>query len=319
MRSLALAAAVLLAAGCAARAPHPQAFSFAVMGDTQYNEREEAHFATMMEAVGREPLAFVIHVGDFKRGSHSPCTDELYERRKSEFGRSAHPFILVPGDNEWTDCRRPSNGGMDPLERLSRMRQVFFAEDASLGRRRIALASQRACLEPPVQDCGCSPHPENRRWAHAGVSFVTLNIQGSEDNWGHDRASDEEARCRREANRRWLEGAVRAAAESRARALVVAIQANPWESRRPDVYEPFLGDLEAAARSLAVPVLLVHGDTHQYRIDAVGDAAGRPIPRLTRLETFGSPVTGWVKVTVRPEDPEVFGFEPRIVALAPRD
>jgi hypothetical protein len=38
---------------------------------------------------------------------------------------------------------------------------------------------------------------------------------------------------------------------------------------------------------------------------------------LTRLETYGSPFVGWVKVTVDPERPDVFTFEPKTEAFVP--
>jgi hypothetical protein len=48
-------------------------------------------------------------------------------------------------------------------------------------------------------------------------------------------------------------------------------------------------------------VLLVHGDTHNYRVDTpFSDALGVPFTGLTRVETYGSPIIGWVKVTVDP-------------------
>ena len=46
------------------------------------------------------------------------CTDEWLLERKAQFARIRHPFILLPGDNEWSDCR-------EPLRRLERWRQIF--------------------------------------------------------------------------------------------------------------------------------------------------------------------------------------------------
>lgn len=300
-RLMSLAGLALLAA-CASATPPPGSFSFAVLGDTPYNEAEEREFVAMMARIDREPVAFVVHVGDFKGGGE--CSDALYERRRAQFDASAHPFAFTPGDNEWTDCRQASRGGADPLERLARLRQVFFATPRTLGRVRLDQDVQDQCLAPAVPGCGCAAHPENRAWSRAGVRFVTLNIPGSHNNVGFDRASDEEARCRNEANRRWLERAADAAAAPGMRALVAIIQANPWDSSRP-VYRGFLSQLETAARRLARPVLLVHGDTHAYRVD-------QPLPQVTRLETYGSPFVGWVKVNVDFSKPEPFSFEPHL-------
>ena len=316
IRAVALLCAMLLC-GCALRPPSPQAFEFAVLGDTPYSDAEERHFLAMMKRIDAEPLAFAVHVGDFKSGSGSPCSDALFERRKAQFDASAHPFIYTPGDNEWTDCRRKSSGAMSPIERLARLRQVFFAEPWSLGATRIATEMQVGCVERGANACTCPALPENRFWTRAGVRFVTLNIPGSDNNVGYDAANDEEARCRNEANRRWLERAVSECEREQAPALAILIQANPWLSEKP-VYKDFIAQVEAAARRLRPrPVLFVHGDTHTFRIDTpFVDAAGEPIPNLTRLETYGSPAVGWVRVSVDPRDPQVFrmrGFLEAIV------
>ena len=306
----------LALAGCAAGPPAPGGFHFAITGDTPYNAREERAFVAMLERMDREPLAFVIHVGDIKGGGSPPCTDALYRARREQFDRSAHPFIYTPGDNEWTDCRRPSNGAMDPLERLAKLREIFFAAPESLGRARIATRMQSDCLAPPVAGCGCGAYPENRLWTHSSATFVTLNVPGDDDNTGHDAANDAEAQCRGEANRRWLDEAVRAARAPGQRALVIAIQADPWENRVPRAYAPLRRAIVEAAARLGKPVLFVHGDTHIYRVDTpFTDASGNPVASITRLETYGSPFVGWVDVTYDPGDPQLFRFTPHLQAL----
>lgn len=311
----ALVAAMLALAACAHVPPtHPDAFVFAVMGDTQYNAGEERAFVAMLEAMAREDLAFVVHVGDFLGGES--CDDAIYAQRRREFDASAHPFIYTPGDNEWVDCRRRARGGHDPAERLARLREVFFADRWSLGVKRLETFVQNRCLDPGPMGCRCPAHPENRFWSRARVRFVTLNVPGSDNNTGYG-AGEEEARCRNEANAAWLERAVSASERTETRALVILLQANPWSSKR-GAHGALLRQIEDAAPRLRRPVLLVHGDTHNQRVDTpFQDVLGNPLPWLVRLETFGSPFLGWVKVTVDPDDPNVFRFEPRLHAIVP--
>jgi hypothetical protein len=257
-----------------------------------------------------ERLEFIVHVGDFKSGS-TPCTDELFAERLADMNGSANPIVYTPGDNEWTDCRRKNAGQMDPLERLARLRQMFFADEWSLGRRRIRTQVQSECLERNAGVCACGPYPENRAWMHGGIRFVTLNIPGSDNNVGFDAASDAEAKCRNEANRQWLERAAAASESGNERALAVFIQADPWETRHLAVYAGFLAQLKAAATRLRKPVLFVHGDSHVYRFDTPFG-----IPYLARLETYGSPQVGWVRVTVDANDPQVFRADPVLQGIA---
>ncbi len=301
--SIALA---LLLCGCASRstvpAPGPGSFQFGLIGDQQYNAYEEKQFPHLLAAMDREPLAFVVHVGDFKAGSNAPCTDVLFEKRFQELNQSAHPLIFTPGDNDWVDCRRPTNGAMNPLERLNKLREVFFAEPSSLGRSRIRLTSQ---AETFAGDPILSRYRENTMWVQAGVVFATLNIQGSNDNVGFDRTNDAEQLDRTRANLAWLKTAMDRAGATDIVGLAVFLQANPgFEETRATVaksaYVPFLQGFERAAADFGKPVLFAHGDTHQYRVDQPYKSPidQRPITNVTRVEGYGSPVVNWVRITV---------------------
>lgn len=299
-RAALVLAASLGLAGCAGAPVPADGFVFGVIGDVPYNEREEPAFLATLERMNAQPLAFVVHVGDIKAGSNSPCTDALFEKRRAQFDLSAHPFIYTPGDNDWTDCRRASNGAMDPFERLAKLRSLFFADGRSLGRRRIDTAFQASA-------------PENRMWTHQGVRFVTLNFPGPANDTGKGVASDAAARARMAANLEWLDQAVRLCEDPASRGLVVATQANPWTSR---TFAPLLRELAAAAQRLRKPMLFVHGDTHIYRFDTpFSDASGAPLANPARLETYGSPFVGWEKVTVDPGDPKLFSVEPMLHAI----
>jgi hypothetical protein len=66
------------------------------------------------------------------------------------------------------------------------------------------------------------------------------------------------------------------------------------------------------------PVVVAHGDSHYFRVDKplVAPTAGGPSRRLenfTRAETFGDADVHWVRVTVDPDSPGVFHFEPVVV------
>jgi hypothetical protein len=299
---------LLNAAGCAAQpAASPEAFAFAIIGDAPYKSREEPSFERMLERIDREDVAFTIHVGDIGAGRDA-CSDAGYEKHFRRLDRMRHPLVYTPGDNEWVDCR---SMGFDPLERLARLREVFFEGNDSLGRTRLTLEAQSD------DTLGCGAYPENRAWMRGGVRFVTINVAGSSNNVGFDAASDAEARCRNTANRRWIARAVTAGAGADTRALVIAMQANPWFTGKR-VFDDVLAAIEQAARALRKPVLLVHGDTHNFQVDTpFNEPTGQPIPNITRVETYGSPIIGWVKVTVDPKDPRLFRFQPHIQAIVP--
>jgi len=261
-------------------------FTFGALGDTPYTWFEETHFPGMLEEISREDLAFVVHVGDFK-AQRAPCSDELFRQRRKWFDSVRHPFVFVPGDNEWTDCRGFQAGGYDPLERLAKLRELFSGSEESLGQRRIRLARQ-------------SPdYPEHARWRHGDALFVTLNVPGHDNN---ARRMPEEFRSRSAAVGEWLEQSFSLARGDRLRAVVIFMQANPWISPtgRYFGFRELLATMAKETLGFDGEVLLVHGDTHRFRVDSPlhDPATGALIANFTRVEVFGSPGMNWVRIRV---------------------
>ena len=264
-------------------------FTFAALGDTPYSRFEEALFPGLLAGISDEDLAFVVHVGDFK-SAQARCSDELFRQRREWFDLVRHPFIFVPGDNEWADCHGFQPGGYDPLERLAKLRELFSGGEESLGRRRIRLARQ----EPE--------YLEHARWRHGDALMVTLNVPGGANN---ARLMPEEFRRRSAAVARWLEQSFNFARGERLRAVVIFMQANPWASpsNRYFGYRDLLAALARETLGFDGEVLLVHGDTHRYRVDAPlrDPATGVPVANFTRVEVFGSPGMNWVRIRVAAE------------------
>lgn len=299
----------VLFVGCAAIPPAARGpgIAFALMGDTPYSTREVQQLDELIDQLNREELAFVVHVGDITSG-RGPCTDEWFEARKRQFDRIRHPFVLLPGDNDWTDCHR---SGMDPLERLSRFRQLFEAGDESLGQRKMPLERQSG-------DPRFSEYREHMRWIAGNVLFVGLNVQGSNNNLGRTPLMDEEYRRRMAAVSEWLDEAVKLTGDRELAGLVILSQANPdfeehWRTPgAPDGFVEFRDMLLAVARRLGKPILFVHGDTHRYRLDRPLEdpESGERIANFTRLEVYGSPWVRWVRGMLYPTGPAPFSVAP---------
>ena len=271
-------------------------FEFALIGDAPYTAAQREKVNVLIQEMNRERLAFVVHDGDFKSGS-TLCDDATFNDRLQIFQTSAHPFVYVPGDNEWTDCHRASNGGYDPLERLSKLREIFFAGDRSLGRRTLKLARQSDVPRYAL-------FRENLRWAYGDVVFVGLNVPGSNNNLGRTPAMDAEYRDRNAANLVWMQEAFDFARQQGAKGIMLVIQANPGFELAPTHgnrtgYNDFLAALQSETLAFGRPVVLVHGDSHYFRIDKpMVDAVSQSrVDNFTRVETFGNPDVQWVRVT----------------------
>jgi hypothetical protein len=162
--------------------------------------------------------------------------------------------------------------------------------------------------------------PEHQAFELQGVRVVTLHVVGSQNGlvpWEpiaerhrHGRgthASDRtaEVAAREAAAIRWLHAQVALAQAPQVRALVVVFQANPGLEHRaghPERrgFERFLGELQAQLTKLRKPVLLVHGDHHRFFVDRPWPA----LPSVMRVQTWGSPWVGGVRVRVLEESPD---------------
>ncbi len=313
-----LALLLLAGAGCVADAPlsaPPGAVTFALIGDAPYNELEVPAFDRMIDELNAQDLAFVIHVGDITSG-RGPCTDEWFQARKRQFERSKHPFVIVPGDNDWVDCHR---SGRDPVERLQRFRELFEAGDQSLGQ--TTLRVERQSSDPRFRD-----YREHMRWTAGNVLFVGLNVQGSNNNFGRTAAMDREYERRMFAVFDWLDEAVKTVEQRQLAGLVVFMQADPEfgrddrSARRKDGFQALRNVLRTHAAWLKKPILLVHGDGHFYIQDQpLRDTRTRePIRNLRRIEVFGSPQVRWIKAYIDPSSPQLF-FAAPATSSAPAD
>jgi hypothetical protein len=315
----ALARRAVVALGLVAGAAAAEPFSFVAFGDQPYGA-EVAVGPSYRELLARiDALAppFAIHVGDFKDGS-SRCTDAEYLRQRAYFDSLATALVYTPGDNEWFDCVRQ---GDDPIERLAKLRALFFAAPRSLGRGPIAVERQADLM---------SAYPEmveNLRWVHRDVMFVTVHTIGPANGFdGRSAALQAEARAREAADIAWLRDSFARARDRGCQALVVATQGEPVSYRegrqRPSVAEGFVPlvarNLVPLAQRAPFPVLLVHGDGHEYTTDQpFFDAQRRPVANLWRLEVFGGQRMHAVKVLVDPRVQPPFRFEPIWNPLSP--
>jgi hypothetical protein len=277
----------------------PGSFSFAAMGDAPYGGLEELRFRLVLQDLDAHDLTTVISIGDiFWR----PCTDEMYRHTLAQFNDLRHPVVYTPGDNEWFDCHEAGSGGYQPRERLGRLREIFFTQPLqSVGRRRLALASQAEFVE-------------NARWSERGVMFATVHLIGSGNGmWpftSRTPVDDAASRQRTEAAAAWTRHAFSIASVAVAPAVVIALHGDPFDEEPKDrePFQPFLDTLSEEAGRFGRPVLIVHGDGHDYRIDRP-----LPLPNLSRLEVPGSPDVGWVRVTVTPGANAPFAFERRVI------
>ncbi len=312
-----------------------------------YADFGRAQYPNVIDDMNRARLAFSVFDGDSKNGKE-PCyadshthalsdqtpemavadatNPDIYKYALNLFGLFHDPVVYLPGDNDWTDCDRPKTlyGKVsDSNDRLAYERALYYPTDRSLGQRTIAQIRQSAA------------YPENVRWSRGPVTYIGLNIPGSDNNFavatadgklpdGPPAQGQAEYKARNAANLEWLRAGFDAAKAAHSKGVMIVIQADMWD---PTATVTHFADTKAelARQSIAFDgkVVLVNGDSHSFEMDkpltdaaptnAAGSAGPNVIENFTRVTTFGEVQNHWVSATIDAKDPNVFTFHPHLV------
>jgi hypothetical protein len=301
--------------------------TIAVIGDTPYGDRQRSELPGLIAAINADPLVTrVVHLGDIKNGV-DPCSDQYLAWMRRQLDAFADPVIYTPGDNEWTDCDRQSAGGFVPTERLARIRRLFFSEPGrTIGERRMAVRTQAHTRD-------FQPLVENVMWREAGVVFATVHVVGSNDDlrpWRLGPTGVESEAQRRErlaeywfrvlGTQAWLDRAFDWAEATDAAGVVIAMHADMWhpEAEGVDVahdgYIPVVRRLAERSAGFGRPVLLICGDSHEWRV-------GQPLargstvhnvrtaaPNLQQIVVSGATTDVWLRLTIDASAGRLFSF-----------
>ncbi len=315
------------------------AYRVGLFGDMPYGEYGRAQYPAVLADMNRADLTFSVFNGDIKNGSE-PCyadvdgsaaaagKPDVYKQAVRSFNTLRAPVVVIPGDNEWTDCDRTRIvPAFNSTQRLAYLRRVFYPTDQTLGRRTATVTRQSA------------KYPENVRRTVGPVTFVAVNIPGSDNNWvdpardgtaeGPAAEAQAEYTARNAANLAWLDAAFAAAEKADSEAVMIVTQADMWDpaAAATDKLTHYADTKKALARltiAFGGPVVLVNGDSHSFEIDkpltdaattnAAGGAGGNVIETFTRVTTFGETQNHWVSATVDARDPNVISFDQHLVA-----
>jgi hypothetical protein len=334
-RFLAVMAVVFAATTLATADDDREPYAIGLWGDLPYSTTQATiGVPNLIADMNAQKLAFTAHDGDLKSGS-SECTDAVYTQALGYFASLSAPAVFTPGDNDWVDCDRTA--GYSSLAQLDKERALFFNTSSTLGQRKLRQKVQTDALCLGVK--GQVPCVENRRWTVGGVTYATLNIQGSCNNLCDVFPDPVEYAARNQADILWMQQTFAEATARNSAAVMLISQADPGFDLTdvtrgpvrdpktlaetdgfPDGFQEFLLALRAEVVAFERPVAYVHGDSHYFRIDKpLLNALGQRLENFTRVETFGDNQANgnndvnWLKVLVDPQSREVFAYQQQIV------
>lgn len=192
-------------------------FRFGIVVPATDGVTETAELREMLDELEEKKLAFVVAGGI--KSSGDACTDELYKERQELFEDMKIPLIPFLTASDWTQCVN-SGGKSASVERLTRVREMFFSEAASFGDSRIELVRQS--IVPQFRSYG-----ENSRWRYRNLLFATIHLPANNNNYVAQAGRNNEFEDRLIANREWLQKLVLLAKRKRLDGIVLFSDGDP--------------------------------------------------------------------------------------------
>jgi hypothetical protein len=291
--------------------------TLAVYGDAPYgisstdNSQTLATPAFIDSINGDADVQTVMHVGDIHSGKQF-CTQAYDQTVFDLWTQFKDPLVYTPGDNEWTDCHKPGEGGGltdpagnpvdyangDPIANLALIRSIFFPHPGvTLGMNKKLVLSQATWARFfDRTNAADAQFVENVIFVQGRTLFVTINLPGGSNNdndvWygapTQSVAQMNEIRERTGADLRWLDLAFAiAGADRRIGSIVIGAQADMWDPEKGAAhqsgFEPVVKSIAAHVTAFKKPVLMFNGDSHVYQ-------SRNPLVRLDPLPPEGDPV-----------------------------
>jgi hypothetical protein len=256
----ALALAALLALALTAGAAEPD-FHFGVIGHSFKSGPDAGRLKQAIRETNLARPAFVV-VNGIKANAES-CSDKLYGQRKSVLAASERPLILSLAASDWSDCKN-SLGKSTAIDRLNRLREVFFADDMSQGEHKIALTRLSA-------SASFRSYAENAQWEHGGILFATINLPANNNHFRPEAGRNSEFEDRIVANRSWLKRLFATAERRKIAGLVLFSDGNPGVlaeqkklsaiNTKQDGFAETRRQIRALAKKFSGQVLLIDTET----------------------------------------------------------
>jgi hypothetical protein len=182
------------AAPTASSSASARGFEFGVIGHPLQHGRDEAALKRAIAEAAQANPAFVVATGI--KSITEPCSDKLYAQRRDLLNESSAPMIVSLAGSDWSACLN-SAGRSNAIERLNRLREVFYVDAESLGARRLQVTRLSATAK-------FRSYAENSHWEYGKVLFATINLPANNNHYRPEAGRNSEFEDRLVANRAWL-------------------------------------------------------------------------------------------------------------------
>lgn len=306
-RSLLLLAVALLLGG-SARADG-DAHRFAIIGHG-FTDGGEKHLKQALADNDDGAVAFLVVTGI--KGANEPCTDKLYQKRRDLIDEARRPVVVLPAGSDWTECRNTA-GRSNAIERLNRIRELFYGEPETLGTRKLGLTRQS--MSPRFRS-----YAENAHWSVGKVLYATINMPANNNHYLNEAGRNSEYEDRLVANRFWLNRLFAIARRDKLEAVVLFSEGDVKALSQPTGLQALLRDAAPDNDGFAEPRRLILSLAQKFhgKVLLVDGTRVRGKPAIEWRGNVGHLAAGAdaLEVVVDPQAKTLFKVDPRKVETA---
>jgi len=306
---LLLALAVLLAGGARAGAREDDAHRFAIIGHG-FTDGGEKHLKQALADNDDGAVAFLVVTGI--KGANEPCTDKLYQKRRDLIDEARRPVVVLPAGSDWTECRNTA-GRSNAIERLNRIRELFYGEPDTLGARKLVLTRQS--MSPRFRS-----YAENAHWSVGKVLYATINMPANNNHYLNEAGRNSEYEDRLVANRFWLNRLFAIARRDKLEAVVLFSEGDVKALSQPTGLQALLRDAAPDNDGFAEPRRLILSLAQKFhgKVLLVDGTRVRGKPAIEWRGNVGHLAAGAdaLEVVVDPATKTLFKVDPRKVETA---
>ena len=304
-----LALAVLLAGGARADAREDEAHRFAIIGHG-FTDGGEKHLKQALADNDDGTVAFLVVTGI--KGANEPCTDKLYQKRRDLIDEARRPVGVLPAGSDWTECRNTA-GRSNAIERLNRIRELFYGEPETLGARKLSLTRQS--MSPRFRS-----YAENAHWSVGKVLYATINMPANNNHYLNEAGRNSEYEDRLVANRFWLNRLFAIARRDKLEAVVLFSEGDVKALAQPTGLQALLRDAAPDNDGFAEPRRLILSLAQKFhgKVLLVDGTRVRGKPAIEWRGNVGHLAAGAdaLEVVVDPAAKALFKVDPRKVETA---
>jgi hypothetical protein len=247
-------------------------------GDVPYSAVEAVGLTVQMQAVPSD-AELVLHVGDIRRSTTTPCLASEYESVQGILNQSTAPLLVIVGDNEWNDCTNTD-------EAYSFFHQYFAQFEKQWS------SLEALVVRDPV-------YPEVFSLVQEGVLILGLNLVGgrvhNSTEW-QNRLTYQANQVQERILDYWAE-------TGDAAKVIVTGHADP-RTRHAGFFTPFQ-NFVANTLNNRVPILYLNGDSHVYKYEPTFLNQSSLLRVMVRGGTVEAPIRIQVNLEVNTTDPTV--------------